>query len=91
MLPTLSSICNLLGLGASFLLKGKQIIQALCAKIFKRDKKVPQDIRNDWNKLINQLNILKLSGSGYGQASYLRLVRMKLEESIAAYFVEKPV
>ena len=59
MLSTLSSIYDPLGLGAPSLLKGKQIIQALCAKNFRRDDKVPQDIGNDWKKWSNQLNLLK--------------------------------
>ena len=59
MLSTLSSIYDPLGLGAPFLLKGKQIMQTLCAKRFRWDDQVPQDIGNDWKKWINQLNLLK--------------------------------
>ena len=100
MLSTLSSIYDPLSLGAPFLLKGKQIIQVLCAQNFRWDEKVLQDIGNDWKKWINQLNLLKnlhisrcfkppkfgrkkeisihhfsdAGDTGYGQASYLRLV-----------------
>ena len=58
MLSTLSFIYDPLGLGAPFLLKGKQMIQALCAQNFRWDDKVPQDIGNDWKKWSNQLNLL---------------------------------
>ena len=101
MLSTLSSIYDPLGLGALFLHKGKEIIQALCAQNFRWDDQVPQDIGNDWKIWSNQLNQLKnlhiswhfkppkfgrikktnihhfsdASDSGYGQASYLHLVR----------------
>ena len=47
MLSTLSSIYNPLGLGAPFLLRGKQIIQALYGQNFRWDDKVTQDIGND--------------------------------------------
>ena len=59
MLSTLSSIYDPLGLGAPFLLKGKQIIQTHCPQKFRWDDQVPQDIGNDWKKWINQLNLLK--------------------------------
>ena len=59
MLSTLSSVYDPLGLRAPFLLKGKQIIQTLCAQSFRWDEQVPQDIGNDWKKWINQLNLLK--------------------------------
>ena len=50
MLSTLSSIYDPLGLGAPFLLKGKQIIQTLWAQRFSWDDQVPQDMGNDWKK-----------------------------------------
>ena len=59
MLSTLSSIYDPLGLGAPFLLKGKQIIQKICARKFRWDDQVPQDIGNGWKKRSNQLNLLK--------------------------------
>ena len=47
MLSILCSISGLLGLGAPFLLKGKQLIQTVCAQNFKWDYQVPLDIGND--------------------------------------------
>ena len=59
MLSTISSIYDPLGLDAPFLLRGKQIIQALCTQNFTWDDKVPQDIGNYWKKWSNQLNLLR--------------------------------
>ena len=59
MLSTLSSNYDPLGLGAPFLLKGKQIIQTHCPQKFRWDDQVPQDIGNDWKKWIDPLNLLK--------------------------------
>ena len=49
-LSTLSSIYDLLGHHAPFLLQGKQIIQTLCAQNFRWDNQVTQDIGNAWKK-----------------------------------------
>ena len=35
------------------------MIQALCAQNFRWDDQVPKDIRNNWKKRNNQLNLLK--------------------------------
>ena len=58
-LSTISSIYDPLDLDAPFLLKEKQIIEALCAQNFRWDDKVPQNIGNDWKKGSNQLKLLR--------------------------------
>ena len=47
-LSVLSSIYDLLGFGAPFLLKGKQIIQKLCLLNLKWDEDIPDEISNEW-------------------------------------------
>ena len=47
-LPVLSSIYDLLGFGAPFLLKGKQIQQKLCQLNLKWDEDIPDEISNEW-------------------------------------------
>ena len=47
-LSVLSSIYDLLGFGAPFLLKGKQIQQKLCHLNLKWDEDIPDEISNEW-------------------------------------------
>ena len=47
-LSVLSSIYDLLGFGAPFLLKGKRIIQKLCQLNLKWDEDIPDEISNEW-------------------------------------------
>ena len=59
LLAALSSIYDLLGLGAPFLLKGRQIIQTLCKQNLKWDDPTDDEIAQEWLKWRNNLIMLQ--------------------------------
>ena len=59
MLSILSSLYDLLGFGAPFLLTRKQILQRLCQKNLKWDTQLPEDLQTEWVKLKIKLPALQ--------------------------------
>ena len=59
LLSTLSSVYDPLGLGAPFLLKGKQIIQQLCRKRLNWDAPIDERSSYEWQKWKNNLSIVE--------------------------------
>ena len=62
-LSDLSAIYDLLGFGAPFLLKGKQIIQKLCQLNLKWDEDIPDEISNElltWKENLPNLEMVYL-------------------------------
>ena len=59
LLAALSSIYDPLGLGAPFLLKGRQIIQTLCKQIQKWDDPINDEVAQEWLKWRNNLMTLQ--------------------------------
>ena len=48
MLPTISTVYDPLGIAASFVLEGLQILHRLCQLKVARDKKVSDNLKNEW-------------------------------------------
>ena len=59
LLAVLSCIYDPLGLGAPFLLKGRQIIQTLCKQNLKWDDPIDDEIAQEWLKWRNNLITLQ--------------------------------
>lgn len=58
-LATVSSIYDLLGLAAPFLLKGKRILQHLCKENVGWDDPIPQDLKTQWERWRGELHLLE--------------------------------
>ena len=59
LLSIISSIYDLLGFVAPFVLEGRRILQSLCDKNVQWDEIVQQDVQSDWAKWVEQMNQLE--------------------------------
>ena len=59
LLSTLSSVYDPLGLGAPFLLKGRQIIQQLCRNRLNWDEPIDERSSHEWQKWKNNLSMVE--------------------------------